>query len=140
MEGMERMLRYALQLSYLNQLHKAGKITESEYLRIRKNLMKDYGVVSDILAGRLIDSQIKIHTLTYVTQMIAFFVSLRPEHMIHMHRYKDQIVHVCDAVKRMQQTKRIRSARDADNDSRGRRYKAVVNNCVYNVVSFHITY
>jgi hypothetical protein len=51
MEGMEQMLRYALQLSYLNQLHKAGKITESEYLRIKKNLMKDYGVVIDILAG-----------------------------------------------------------------------------------------
>lgn len=51
MERVEHMLRYALQLSYLNQLHKAGKITESEYLRIKKNLMKDYGVVSDILAG-----------------------------------------------------------------------------------------
>ena len=51
MERVEQMLRYALQLSYLNQLHKAGKITESEYLRIKKNLMKDYGVVSDILAG-----------------------------------------------------------------------------------------
>jgi hypothetical protein len=32
-------------------MHKAGKITEAEYLRIRKNLMKDYGVVNDILAG-----------------------------------------------------------------------------------------
>ncbi|MDY6335036.1 MAG: conjugal transfer protein [Lachnospiraceae bacterium] len=51
MERVEQMLRYALQLSYLNQLHKAGKITESKYLRIKKNLMKDYGVVSDILAG-----------------------------------------------------------------------------------------
>jgi hypothetical protein len=33
---MERMLRYALQLSYLNQLHKAGKITESEYLLLEE--------------------------------------------------------------------------------------------------------
>jgi hypothetical protein len=28
------VLQDALQLSYLNQLHKAGKITESEYLRM----------------------------------------------------------------------------------------------------------
>jgi hypothetical protein len=51
MEGMERMLRYALQLAYLNQLQKAGKITEAEYTVVKRKLMNDYGVVSDILAG-----------------------------------------------------------------------------------------
>lgn len=51
MEEKDKVLRYAIQLAYLNQLHKANMLTESEYSLIKKKLMRDYGVVSDILAG-----------------------------------------------------------------------------------------
>lgn len=49
MEG-KRILRYSMQLSMLKQLFIQKLITEAEYQQIKKRLMKDYGVVSDITA------------------------------------------------------------------------------------------
>ena len=46
----ERLLRYSLQLSMLKRLLNLKMINEQEYELIRKKLMQDYGVVSDITA------------------------------------------------------------------------------------------
>lgn len=50
--GMEskRLLRYTIQLAMLKQLLLKKMIDENEYLLIKRSLMKDYGVVSDITA------------------------------------------------------------------------------------------
>ena len=50
MEKNEKLLRYSMQLAYLHTLLSAKLITESEYSRIKKKLLKDYKVPSDILA------------------------------------------------------------------------------------------
>lgn len=47
---MSKLLRYSMQLAMLQQLLKSGKITESEYEKIKRQLMKDYHIVSDICA------------------------------------------------------------------------------------------
>jgi hypothetical protein len=44
----DKMLRYAMQLAMLRQLLSQKQISESEYEKIKKQLMKDYGVVSNI--------------------------------------------------------------------------------------------
>ena len=49
MEG-KKLLHYSMQLSMLKQLLLKKLITENEYDIIKKRLMKDYGVVSDITA------------------------------------------------------------------------------------------
>lgn len=46
----KKLLRYSIQLAMLKQLYAQKKITENEYEVIRKKLMKDYGVVSNITA------------------------------------------------------------------------------------------
>jgi hypothetical protein len=42
------LLRYSIQLSMLRQLLNKKLISELEYEKIKKRLMKDYNVVSDI--------------------------------------------------------------------------------------------
>ena len=37
-----------MQLAYLRQLHDKKMISEEEYKKIEKKLMKDYGVISNI--------------------------------------------------------------------------------------------
>lgn len=49
MEGKE-LLRYSMQLSMLKQLLNMKLINDFEYEKIKKRLMKDYGVVSNITA------------------------------------------------------------------------------------------
>lgn len=44
------LLRYSTQLSMLKQLLLAKKISEKEYQIYLKELMKDYGIVSNITA------------------------------------------------------------------------------------------
>lgn len=46
----KKLLRYSIQLSMLKQLHIQKLIDENEYQIIKKKLMKDYGVVSNITA------------------------------------------------------------------------------------------
>ncbi len=49
MDG-KKLLRYSMQLSMLRQLLSKKLINENEYQVIRKRLMKDYGIVSNITA------------------------------------------------------------------------------------------
>ena len=44
------VLEYSIQLAMLKKLFNHGMVTEKEYEKIKVKLMKDYGVVSDILA------------------------------------------------------------------------------------------
>ena len=46
----KKLLRYSMQLSMLKQLLIKKLIDENEYELIKKRLMKDYGIVSDITA------------------------------------------------------------------------------------------
>ena len=46
----KKLLRYSMQLSMLKQLLNLKLLSETEYEIIRKKLMKDYGIVSDITA------------------------------------------------------------------------------------------
>lgn len=46
----KNVLRYSVQLSMLKRLLGAKKISEKEYQEYQKELMKDYGIVSHILA------------------------------------------------------------------------------------------
>ena len=46
----KKLLRYSMQLSMLKQLLNLKLLSETEYEMIRKKLMKDYGLVSDITA------------------------------------------------------------------------------------------
>ena len=50
MNEADKILRYSMQLSMLKQLLNKKLITDSEYETIKKKLMRDYGVVSDITA------------------------------------------------------------------------------------------
>lgn len=43
----KKIVRYSMQLAYLKQLLDKKLISESEYKKIEKRLMKDYGVVSN---------------------------------------------------------------------------------------------
>lgn len=49
MEG-DKLLRYSMQLAMLKQLYSKKLINDAEYAIIRKKLMKDYGIVSNITA------------------------------------------------------------------------------------------
>lgn len=42
-----KLLRYSMQLSMLKQLLRLKLITEEEYSRVLKNLMRDYGIISN---------------------------------------------------------------------------------------------
>ena len=44
----EKLLRYSMQLSMLRQLLSMKLINDFEYEKIKKRLMRDYGVVSNI--------------------------------------------------------------------------------------------
>jgi len=46
----KKLLRYSMQLSMLKQLLNLKLLSETEYEMIRKKLMKDYGIVSNITA------------------------------------------------------------------------------------------
>ena len=46
----KRLLRYSMQLSMLRQLLNKKLISEFEYKKIKKRLMRDYKIVSDITA------------------------------------------------------------------------------------------
>lgn len=48
----EQIIRYSLQLVYLAELLRTKSITEYEYHRVKKQLMNDYHIISDILARR----------------------------------------------------------------------------------------
>lgn len=50
MEGFYKMklLDYSIQLSMLRNLLNKKLINENEYIKVKKKLMEDYGVVSDI--------------------------------------------------------------------------------------------
>ena len=50
MKENKKLLRYSIQLSMLKQLLNLKLLSETEYEMIRKKLMKDYGIVSDITA------------------------------------------------------------------------------------------
>ena len=44
----DKVLKYSMQLSMLKQLLYKKLITEEEYTKVLKKLMKDYGVISGI--------------------------------------------------------------------------------------------
>ena len=44
----DKILKYSMQLAMLKQLFFKKLITEEEYTKILKKLMKDYGVISGI--------------------------------------------------------------------------------------------
>lgn len=46
----KKLLRYTMQLAMVKQLLLKKMINENEYLLIKKTLMKDYGVISNITA------------------------------------------------------------------------------------------
>jgi hypothetical protein len=46
----EKLLRYSMELSMLNILRKENLITDEEYEKIKKKIMRDYKIVSDITA------------------------------------------------------------------------------------------
>lgn len=46
----EDLLRYSMQLSMLKQLLSRNLISKTEYTLIKKRLMKDYGIISNITA------------------------------------------------------------------------------------------
>ena len=43
-----KLLNYSIQLSMLRSLLNKKLINENEYMKVKKKLMEDYGVVSDI--------------------------------------------------------------------------------------------
>ncbi|NEZ75008.1 conjugal transfer protein [Clostridium botulinum] len=43
-----RLLNYSIQLSMLRSLLNKKLINENEYIKVKKKLMEDYGIVSDI--------------------------------------------------------------------------------------------
>lgn len=43
-----RLIRYSMQLAFLQQLLEKQLITEKEYSLIKNRLMKDYNVISDL--------------------------------------------------------------------------------------------
>ena len=46
----DKLIRYSIQLAYLNTLLTSKLISEKEYSLIKKKLQKDYRVTADILA------------------------------------------------------------------------------------------
>lgn len=46
----EKLLRYSMELSMLNILRKENLITDEECEKIKKKIMRDYKIVSDITA------------------------------------------------------------------------------------------
>ena len=44
----KNLIRYSIQLAFLKQLLEKKLITDKEYSLIKKHLMKDYRVVSDL--------------------------------------------------------------------------------------------
>ncbi|HBG1231077.1 TPA: conjugal transfer protein [Clostridioides difficile] len=43
-----KLLNYSIQLSMLRSLLNKKLINENEYIKVKKKLMEDYGIVSDI--------------------------------------------------------------------------------------------
>lgn len=48
-----KLLRYSMQLSMLRQLLLSKKITNYEYEKIKENLQKDYGIISEITTCKM---------------------------------------------------------------------------------------
>ena len=46
----EKLIRYSIQLIYLARLLESKLINDTEFSLIRKQLMSDYSIISDILA------------------------------------------------------------------------------------------
>lgn len=46
----KELIRYSMQIAMLKQLLSHKMITEEEYKRIKRKLMKDYGIFSDIMS------------------------------------------------------------------------------------------
>ncbi len=46
----DNLMRYSIQLAYLNTLRSEDMISEAEYTKIKRKLQKDYHVESDIMA------------------------------------------------------------------------------------------
>ena len=46
----EELIRYSIQLIYLARLLEARLINDTEFSLIKKQLMSDYSIISDILA------------------------------------------------------------------------------------------
>ena len=44
----EKLIRYSIQVAMLKQLLSRNLISEKEYLLIKRRIMKDYKIVSDI--------------------------------------------------------------------------------------------
>ncbi|SDD68971.1 SHOCT domain-containing protein [Sporomusa acidovorans] len=44
------LLKYSMQIAMSKQLLSRKLITEAEYERIKRKLMKDYGILSDLMA------------------------------------------------------------------------------------------
>ena len=54
----QHLIRYSMQLAMLHQLLYKKLITQEEYFLIKKKLMKDYNVISDLMTRLLIYSVI----------------------------------------------------------------------------------
>lgn len=48
-----KLFRYSMQLSMLRQLLLSKKITNYEYEKIKENLQRDYGIISEITACKM---------------------------------------------------------------------------------------
>lgn len=46
----DRLIRYSIQLAMLNHLLSKNLINKTEYQMIKSQLMKDYGIISNITA------------------------------------------------------------------------------------------
>lgn len=46
----EKLIRYSIQLIYLSRLLESKLINDTEFSLIKKQLMSDYSIISDILA------------------------------------------------------------------------------------------
>lgn len=46
----EKLIRYSIQLVYLARLLESKLINDTEFSLIKKQLMRDYSIISDILA------------------------------------------------------------------------------------------
>ncbi len=44
----EKLIRYSIQIAMLKQLLSRNLISEKEYLLIKRRIMKDYKIISDI--------------------------------------------------------------------------------------------
>lgn len=48
-----KLFRYSMQLSMLRQLLLSKKITNYEYEKIKENLQRDYGIISEITTCKM---------------------------------------------------------------------------------------